>query len=119
MIDRKSELSVTRRCQRLSLSRSTAYHRPKDLSADDLAITRHIDKIHIKRPFYRSHRKRDWFVAENHGINRKRVQRLMRLMGIMALPPKKGISRTDKGHKFYPYLLKGLSINLPNQVFLH
>ena len=117
MIDRKSALSVTRQCQLLSLSRSTAYYRAKDVSDADLTIMRRIDEMHLERPFYGSRRIRDWLVAENHDINRKRVQRLMRLMGIMALYPKKGCSRPGKGHKIYPYLLKGLSIDRPNQVF--
>jgi putative transposase len=117
MIDRKSALPVTRQCQLLSLSRSTAYYRPKDVSDGDLTIMRRIDEMHLERPFYGSRRIRDWLVAENHDINRKRVQRLMRLMGIMALYPKKGTSRPGKGHKIYPYLLKGLSIDRPNQVF--
>ena len=117
MIDRKIALPVTRQCQLLSLSRSTAYFRPKDVSDADLTIMRRIDEIHLERPFYGSRRIRDWLVAENHDINRKRVQRLMRLMGIMALYPKKGSSRPGKGHKIYPYLIKGLSIDRPNQVF--
>jgi putative transposase len=117
MIDRKIALPVTRQCQLLSLSRSTAYYRPKDVSDADLTIMRRIDEMHLERPFYGSRRIRDWLVAENHDINRKRVQRLMRLMRIMALYPKKGSSRPGKGHKIYPYLIKGLSIDRPNQVF--
>lgn len=117
MIDRKNTLPVTRQCQLLSLSRSTAYYRSKDISDGDLAIMRRIDEMHLKRPYFGSRRIRDWLVAENHDINRKRVQRLMRLIGIMALYPKKGTSRPGKGHKIYPYLLKGLPIDRPNQVF--
>jgi len=117
MIDRQSALPVTRQCQLLSLNRSTAYYRPKETSDDDLQIMRRIDEMHLKRPFYGSRRIRDWLMAENHDINRKRVQRLMRRMGIMALYPKKGTSYPGKGHKIYPYLLKGLAIDRPNQVF--
>ena len=117
MINRQTKLPVIRQCQLLSLNRSTAYYQSKDVSDDDLKIMRRIDEMHLKRPFYGSRRIRDWLVAENHDINRKRVQRLMRLMGIMALYPKKGTSRPGKGHKIYPYLLKGLTINRPNQVY--
>ena len=117
MIDRKNTLPVTRQCQLLLLSRSTAYYRLKDVSDGDLAIMRRIDEMHLKRPYFGSRRIRDWLVAEDYDINRKRVQRLMRLMGIVALYPKKGTSRPGKGHKIYPYLLKGLSIDRPNQVF--
>jgi putative transposase len=108
MNDRKSTLPVTRQCQLLSLSRLTAFYRPKDVFDADLTIMRRIDEMHLERPFYGSRRIRDWLVAggwwlvaENHDINHKRVQRLMRLMGIMALYPKKGCSRPGKGHKIY------------------
>jgi putative transposase len=106
MIDRKSTLPVTRQCQLLSLSRSSTYYRPKHVSDADLTIMRRIDGMHLERPYYGSCQIRDWLVAENHDINRKRVQRLMRLMGIMALYPKKGCSRPGKGHKIYPYFVK-------------
>ncbi len=117
MIDCQSRLPVTKQCQLLSLNRSTAYYQPKGVSDDDLKIMRRIDEMHLKRPFYGSRRIRDWLEAENHDINRKCVQRLMRLMGITALYPKKGTSHPGKGHKIYPYLLKGLAIDRPNQVF--
>ena len=117
MIDRNDPLPVTRQCQLLSLARSTAYYRPKGSSDEDLRLMRRIDEMHLKRPFYGSRRIRDWLWEEGHDINRKRVQRLMRQMGIAALYPKKGTSRPGKGHKIYPYLLKGLEINRPNQVY--
>jgi putative transposase len=73
--------------------------------------------MHLKRPFYGSRRLTDWLRDEGHDVNRKRVQRLMRLMGIMAIYPKKNTSQPGKGHKVYPYLLKGLEINRPGQVY--
>jgi putative transposase len=72
---------------------------------------RRIDEMHLKWPFYDSRRIRDWLEAENHDINRKRVQRLMRLIEI----PRKGTSHPGKGHKVYAYLFKGLTIDRPNQ----
>jgi len=117
MIDRYNPLPVTRQCQLLSLNRSTVYYQPKTASDDDLTLMRRIDEMHLKRPFYGSRRIRDWLWEEGYDINRKRVQRLMRQMGITALYPKKGTSRPGKGHKTYPYLLKGMEINRPNQVF--
>ena len=117
MIDRQNKLPVTRQCKLLSLNRSTAYYQPKAVSEDDLKVMRRIDEMHLERPFYGSRRIQDWLVAENHEINRKRVQRLMRLMGIMALYPNKGTSRPGKGHKIYPYLLRGLNIDRANQVY--
>ena len=117
MIDREDALPVTRQCELLSLNRSTVYYRPKGMSGDDLKLMRRIDEMHLKRPFYGSRRIRDWLWEEGYDINRKRVQRLMRQMGIAALYPKKGTSRPGKGHKIYPYLLKGLEIDRPNQVW--
>ena len=117
MIDRQNTLPVTRQCQLLSLNRSTVYYQPKGVSDEDLKLMRRIDEMHLKRPFYGSRRIRDWLWEEGYDINRKRVQRLMRQMGITALYPKKGTSRPGKGHKIYPYLLKGLEINRSGQVY--
>ena len=117
MIERNDALPVTRQCQLLSLNRSTVYYQPKGLSDEDLELMRRIDEMHLERPFYGSRRIRDWLWEEGYDINRKRVQRLMRQMGITALYPKKGTSRPGKGHKIYPYLLKGLTIDRPNQVW--
>ncbi len=117
MINRQGPLPVTRQCQLLSLNRSTVYYQPKPVSDEDLKLMRRIDEMHLKRPFYGSRRIRDWLWEEGHDINRKKVQRLMRQIGIQALYPKKGTSNPGKGHKIYPYLLKGLVIDRPNQVF--
>ena len=73
--------------------------------------------MHLKRPFYGSRRIRDWLQDEGHAVNRKRVQRLMWIMGITALYPKPQTSKPGEGHKVYPYLLRGLTIDRPNQVW--
>jgi putative transposase len=117
MIDHTDILSVTRQCQLLNLNRSSVYYQPKEISDDDLRLMRRIDEMHLKRPFYGSRRIRDWLQDEGFGVNRKRVQRLMRQMGIVALYPKANTSRPGKGHKIYPYLLRGLEIDRPNQVW--
>ena len=117
MVDRSHTLPVVQQCQLLSLNRSTFYYQPKSVSAADLKLMRRIDEMHLKRPFYGSRRICDWLQDEGHDINRKRVQRLMRQMGITALYPKKNTSQPGKGHKVYPYLLKGLKIDRPNQVW--
>ena len=117
MIEREDALPVTRQCQLLSLNRSTVYYQPKGTPEEDLRLMRRIDEMHLKRPFYGSRRIRDWLWEEGWDINRKRVQRLMRQMGIAALYPKKATNRPGKGHKIYPYLLKGLQIQRPNQVY--
>ena len=117
MMDPQHALPITRQCRLLSLNRSTAYYQPKPVSDEELALMRRMDEMHLKRPFYGSRRLRDWLWEEGYDINRKRVQRLMRKMGIVALYPKKGTSHPGKGHKIYPYLLKDLKIDRPNQVF--
>ena len=76
-----------------------------------------IDEMHLKRPFYGSRRIRDWLEDEGHKVNRKRVQRLMRQMGITAIYPKACTSKPGKGHKIYPYLLRNRVIDSPNQVW--
>ena len=117
MINRDADLPIIRQCGLLSLNRSTVYYRLQDVSEMDLKLMRRIDEMHLKRPFYGSRRIRDWLQDEGHDINRKRVQRLMRQMGIRALYPKPRTSKPGKGHKIYPYLLRDLMIDRPNQVW--
>lgn len=117
MITRESDLPITRQCQLLKLNRSTVYYQPKPGSEEDLKLMRRIDEMHLKRPFYGSRRIRDWLWEEGYDINRKRVQRLMRQMGITAIYPKKNTSKPGRGHKIYPYLLRNLVIDHPNQVW--
>jgi putative transposase len=117
MIDRTHALPVTRQCQLLNLNRSSVYYQPRGVSDEDLQLMRRIDEMHLKRPFYGSRRIRDWLQDEGFAVNRKRVQRLMRHMGITALYPKANTSRPGKGHKIYPYLLRGLEIDRANQVW--
>jgi len=117
MINKDNDLPITRQCELLSLNRSTVYYRLQDVSEMDLKLMRRIDEMHLKRPFYGSRRIRDWLQDEGYDINRKRVQRLMRQMGIRALYPKQRTSKPGKGHKIYPYLLRDLVIDRPNQVW--
>lgn len=117
MIDKDNRLPVTRQCQLLNMNRSTVYYQRTRVSDEDLALMRRIDAMHLQRPYYGSRRIRDWLQDESHEVNRKRVQRLMRQMGIMALYPKPRTSRAGKGHKIYPYLLRDLCIDRANQVW--
>ncbi len=117
MINKDNDLPITRQCELLSLNRSTVYYRLQDVPEMDLKLMRRIDEMHLKRPFYGSRRIRDWLQDEGYDINRKRVQRLMRQMGIRALYPKPRTSKPGKGHKIYPYLLRDLVIDRPNQVW--
>jgi putative transposase len=114
---REHSLAVTRRCELLEVARSTAYYRPSPVSEADLALMRLIDEIHLELPFYGSRRMRDELETRGHRVNRKRVQRLMRQMGLAALYPKPRTSVPGGGHKVYPYLLKGVAVERSNQVW--
>ena len=117
MIQQDHDLPLTRRCVLLGVARSTAYYRPKPIGDGDLELMRLIDEIHLQYPFYGSRRLRNELEDLGHCVNRKHVQRLMRLMGLSALYPKPRTSQPGKGHKIYPYLLRGLTIDRPNQVW--
>jgi len=117
LIDRQNPLPVTRQCRLLSLHRSTAYYQPQAVSDEDLALMRLIDEIHLKRPFLGARRIPGELRDRGWIVNRKRVQRLMRVMGIRALYPKPRTSAPGSGHVIYPYRLKGLTIDRPNQVW--
>jgi putative transposase len=110
-------LSKRRRCELLGLARSTAYYRPEPAGEADLLLMRLIDEIHLRYPFYGSRRIRDEFDAQGQTVSHKKVQRLMRQMGIHALYPRRRTSQPGQGHKIYPYLLRGLSIERANQVW--
>lgn len=117
MVDGQEQTPVVRQCRLLDINRSTAYYRPQGVSDEDLALMRLIDEIHLELPFYGSRRIRDELGDRGRWVNRKRVQRLMRLMGIEALYPKPRTTKPGKGHKIYPYRLRGLKIDRPNQVW--
>ena len=111
-------LSRTRRCELLGVARSTAYYQPQAISDEELALMRQIDKIHLAWPFYGSRRIAEELTERGQSVNRKRVQRLMRQMGIRALYPRQRTSQPGKGHTIYPYLLRNLVIERPNQVWV-
>ena len=118
MVDcHKDDLSVRRQCELLDLARSGVYRAKPATPADDLALMRRIDELHLKLPFYGSRRMMFALNAEGCKLNRKRVQRLMRLMGIEALVPRPGTSKAALGNKIYPYLLRGVAITEPNHVW--
>src|SRR5712671_3124689 len=118
MVERPAEnLSVRRQCALPNLARSGVYRPGLVTGADDLALMRRIDELHLKWPFYGSRRMVFELNQAGHGVNRKRVQRLMRVMGIEALVPRPGTSKAAPGHKIYPYLLRGLAITEPNHVW--
>jgi putative transposase len=111
MIDRdQPELSVRRQCELLRLSRSGLYYEPEPTSPEQLALMRRIDELHLKYPFYGSRKLADALRREGRDVNRKRVQRLMRVMGLEAMAPKPKTSEPHPEHVVYPYLLRGLTI---------
>jgi len=117
MVDRKDPLSVTRQCALLDLPRSTFYHVPKPVSDKELELMALIDRCHLKHPFYGSRRIRDWLEDQGYRVNRKKVQRLMRTMDLAVQYPKRNLSLANQAHKVYPYLLRDLVVDRPNQVW--
>ena len=118
MVERPGvDLSVRRQCALLNLARSGVYRPKPVIRAGDLALMRRIDELHLQLPFYGSRRMAFELNKEGRRVNRKRVQRLMRVMGIEALVPRPGTSKPAPGHKIYPYLLRGLAIAEPNHVW--
>ena len=117
MADRKDPLPMTRQCALLDLPRSTFCLVPRSVSEEELELMAPIDRCHLKHPFYGSRRIRDWFEDHGYRVNRKKVQRLMRTMDLAAQYPKRNLSLANRAHKVYPYLLRGLVIDRPNQVW--
>jgi putative transposase len=111
------EPSISRQCQLLSLNRSTFYYAPAPTKAEDLALKRQIDEQYLKTPFYGSRSMARHFRRQGRTINRKRIQRLMRRMGIEAVYPKPHTSRPHPEHRIYPYRLRDLSVEHANQVW--
>jgi putative transposase len=117
MIDRGHELALTRQAKLLKLSRSSVYYRPLPISPADLAIMRRIDELHLDYPFAGSRMLRDLLRGEDVAIARQRVATMMKRMGIAALYRRPNTSKPAPGHKIYPYLLRGLAVERPNQVW--
>jgi putative transposase len=118
MIDRTHPtLPVTRQCRILNVSRATVYRHPAAVSDADLELMALIDRQYLIRPFYGSRRMAAWLNTQGHAVNRKRVQRLMRLMGLVAIYQRPNTSKAAAEHIKYPYLLGGLTIDRVNQVW--
>src|SRR5512135_1664115 len=110
-------LSVRRQCELLGLNRSSLDYGPAGETAEDLRLMRTIDEQYTACPFYGSRRMTAWLIQQGEAVNRKRVQRLMRVMGLEAIYPKPRLSATGRGHRIYPYLLRGVRIERPDQVW--
>jgi putative transposase len=110
-------LPIFQQCRLLAVSRSSVYRRPAEVSEEDRAIMALIDRQYLARPYYGSRRMAAWLAIQGHLVNRKRVQRLMRLMGLVAVYQRPNTSKPAPENKVYPYLLGGLSIARVNQVW--
>ena len=112
-----SDLSIRRQCAMLGVARSGVYRKPRPANDNDPEAMRRIDVLFTARPFFGARRIARTLTEEGFPIERKRVRRLMRLMGIEALGPKPRTSNPAPGHKIYPYLLRNMTIERPNQVW--
>jgi putative transposase len=110
-------LSVRRQCELLGLSRSSLYYEPATETTENLRLMRRIDQEYTAHPFLGSRRLTKGLVEQGEAVNRKRVQRLMRVMGLEAVYPKPRLSAAPPGYRVYPYLLRNVSINRPDQVW--
>jgi putative transposase len=109
--------SVARQCQLLDISRSGLYYQPVGTSDEDLELMKLIDRQYLATPFYGARKIAAWLKSRQHTVNRKRVRRLMQKMGITAIYRRPRTSKPAAGHKVYPYLLNGIAITRPNQVW--
>ena len=117
MIDREHDLPVTKQAEVLNLSRSTVYYVPRPVPAADLAIMRRLDELHLEFPFAGARMLRGLLEREGIGIGRRHTTTLMRKMGIEALYRRPRTTKPEPCHKIHPYLLRGLEIARPNQVW--
>jgi putative transposase len=119
MIDRgHRKLSVSRQCKLVGVSRSSVYYHPVGPSLEDLDLMALIDRQYMDTPFYGSRRLGAWLNIRGHNVNRKRVQRLMRRMGLEAVYWRPSTSKPNPEHRTYPYLLRGLNVTSVNQVWV-
>lgn len=112
------DLSITRQCDLLSVCRSSLYYKPMGQETElNLKLMEELDRQYLKTPFYGIRKMTEYLRSLGYKVNRKRVSRLMKKMGLETIYRKQNTSQPNKGHKIYPYLLKGLQINRPNQVW--
>ena len=117
MIDRGHDLPITKQAEVLRISRGSVYYLPRPVPEADLAIMRRLDRLHLEFPFAGSRMLRGLLVAEGCKIGHRHVKTLMQRMGIEALYRRPRTTKPEPGHKIYPYLLRGLAITRPNQVW--
>jgi putative transposase len=118
LVDRDhAEISIRCQCELLGANRSGLYYAPLGESEENLLLMRMLDEQYTRTPFYGSRRMVEWLATQGFGVNRKRVARLMEVMGIEAVYPKPKLSLPGEGHKIYPYLLRDVKVMRLNQVW--
>ena len=118
MVDRERlSLSTARQCALLGVARSSLYYRPREASGENLALMQAMDRQYLDTPFYGSRRMKVWLAREGRCVSRKRVRRLMRIMGLRAIYRSPGASRPAPEHRVYPYLLRNARVTRPNQAW--
>src|SRR4029450_7903240 len=117
MIDRAHDLPITKQAKVLRISRGSVYYLPRPVSAPHLGVMRHLDRLHLEYPFAGSRMLQGLLSAEGGKIGRRHVTTLMRRMGIEALYRRPRTTKPEPGHKIYPYLLRGMEVTQPNQVW--
>jgi putative transposase len=118
LVDRiHADISVRRQCELLGVNRAGLYYQPVGESEENLLLMRLLDEQYTRAPFYGSRRMTEWLATQGFEVNRKRVSRLMVVMGIEAVYPKPRLSQPGEGHKIYPYLLRGTEVKSVNQVW--
>jgi len=108
---------MRRQCELLGVNRSGLYYEPVGESEENLLLMRLLDEQYTRAPFYGSRKMTEWLATQGHEVNRKRVSRLMELLGVQAVYPKPRLSRPEEGHRIYPYLLRGIRVERVNQVW--
>ena len=111
------QLSLRRQCELVGISRSGFYYEPVAATPENLALMRQLDQLHLENPVYGSRRLTALLRRDGQAVNRKRVARLLQLMGVQTVYPKRSLSQPAAGHRIYPYLLEGLEITGPDQVW--
>jgi putative transposase len=117
MIDPQHDLPIQKQAEALEISRSTVYYEPRPISDEDLWLMRRIDELHLNYPFAGSRMLRGLFWQQGLEVGRRHIKTLMRKMGIEAIYRKPNTSKPASGHRIYPYLLRGLAVTRPNQVW--
>ena len=117
MINREHDLPISKQAEVLRISRGSVYYLPRPVSEADQAIMRRLDRLHLEFPFAGARMLRDFLLAEGCKIGRRHAKTLMRRMGIEALYRRPRTTKPEPGHKIYPYMLRGIEITRPNQVW--